>query len=906
VAYSDVGLPTRITDDNGHVRQVTYDGANRRSIETDQRGNSIRWQYDANGNAVTITESEKSDLGGADETYVSQRVYDPLDRIIRTIDPAGYVQEYRYDSRGNLVGHMDALRAGAAAAGNRSTYTFDGLNRMMQSVRALTSDGTGAGSAIGAISTKRVWDDSSRLVKQIDDRGNATTYEYDALDRHVSTEFADGTRQTITLDAHGNPVTLRDANGTALTSTFDLLNRVIRRDVRPGTGVSAQTTFESYTYDGLSRLVRGEDDDSQVERGYDSLNHLTLEILNGRVFTASYDGVGNMLQVKYPGGRELNRAFDELNRLRRISEGTLPLAAYDYTGPRRVAQRNYANGTATRFAYDADRRIARLTHLLGNTAFDDLEFAWDGEHNKLLQRELPATSGLEENFGYDSASRLIASVRKAGANSESLNYTLDGVGNRLNVTENGVAGPYVLDNASPEPNDAVLNQYTSTPFDTRRYDANGNLIELHPTGSPARVLQFDYRNQLVSHIDPGNGLTSTYAYDVFGRRIAKTVLTAETRYSYWDWQLCEEQDPSGATLATYVHGNWIDEVLTMRRDGKDYWYHANDLHSVRHITDSTGKTVERYAYGDYGEALIRNAAGQVVGASQIGNPWLFTGRQFDPETGFYEYRNRYLDPQVGRFISRDPGGLWSDAQQKGNAFNYAAGNPGSRVDPTGLYTIDYDQWWKWAKVFDDSQWRKNVIERSLDLIKLRLDKHVIPALQAEIAEIAGAICQSQDGLEAAWLARLITLLSRMAQMSNEIAGTADIEFELQDLGSETWAQAMFYTKWGPPTRTIQLNDTDKYPRKNFFNQSSEEQVATLFHELSHVYGTEDEGEDIQNAHSLEKPFKNIGAGMGGPQPFKRWLEQRRRNFYRQNGRVPPAPKDCPEECPGSEGDSHGH
>ncbi|MCE5312510.1 MAG: RHS repeat-associated core domain-containing protein [Nitrospiraceae bacterium] len=35
-------------------------------------------------------------------------------------------------------------------------------------------------------------------------------------------------------------------------------------------------------------------------------------------------------------------------------------------------------------------------------------------------------------------------------------------------------------------------------------------------------------------------------------------------------------------------------------------------------------------------------------------PYAFTGREFDQETGLYYYRNRYYDANTGRFVSKDP------------------------------------------------------------------------------------------------------------------------------------------------------------------------------------------------------------------------------------------------------------
>ena len=65
--------------------------------------------------------------------------------------------------------------------------------------------------------------------------------------------------------------------------------------------------------------------------------------------------------------------------------------------------------------------------------------------------------------------------------------------------------------------------------------------------------------------------------------------------------------------------------------------------------------------------------------SAIGNPYLFTGRRFDEETGLYYYRARYFDDEQARFISRDPLG-YVDGM---NLYEYVIGNPVIFLDPTG-------------------------------------------------------------------------------------------------------------------------------------------------------------------------------------------------------------------------------
>ena len=68
-----------------------------------------------------------------------------------------------------------------------------------------------------------------------------------------------------------------------------------------------------------------------------------------------------------------------------------------------------------------------------------------------------------------------------------------------------------------------------------------------------------------------------------------------------------------------------------------YYYHQNNLYSVAALTNQAGAVVERYAYTAYGKPLFFNGTGVLASpqptASPLGNPYLYTGRRLDSETG---------------------------------------------------------------------------------------------------------------------------------------------------------------------------------------------------------------------------------------------------------------------------------
>lgn len=534
------------------------------------------------------------------------------------------------------------------------------------------------------------YDANANITARTDPNGNMTVYEYDSLNRLVAQQYADGTRNTYVYDALAGRITMTDANSTVVTSQYDLRNRLIRKDISPGDGVSSDTTFEVYTYDALSRLVRAEDDDSLVTASYDQLSRLTNETLNGQASTYVYDPVGNVVRCTYPGGRSIIYTYDELDRISMISDEGGTIATYQYGGPDQPARREYSNGTRTDYQYDNMKRLVHTTHTRISDAavLDDRLFTWDPMGNKSGRRDLRAGGPqLTYDYMYDSVDSLIHSARTPPVGpAEAVDYDLDGVGNRQNVVGGPGAGPYTKDSTLPQPADHQMNQYTTTSFDARTYDKNGNLIGLN-TGLPSqREVVYDYRNRMVQHI---GSVTTQYRYDTFGRRIERTLDATgtpnTTRYFYSNlWRVSEEQDGAGDTQATYVYGLYIDELLNMRRSGTDYYYHADDLYTIMAVTEPAGMAIERYDYEDYGRPQFFTGSDIPIAQSAIGNAYLFTGRHYDPESSWYYYRTRYLDPLAGRFTTRDTIGTWESRRSVGNAFTYVLNNPLRWVDYYGL------------------------------------------------------------------------------------------------------------------------------------------------------------------------------------------------------------------------------
>jgi len=335
----------------------------------------------------------------------------------------------------------------------------------------------------------------------------------------------------------------------------------------------------------------------------------------------------------------------------------------------------------TKYTYDTLNRLASITSSLPESLGDILYPLYDKLGNRKEENnQLVPDHNFHFTYGYNERYELTQTQDPSLTTHHSYQY--DATGNRLQSTENGNQTTYVPNN---------LNQYSSANGQTYSYDAKGNL-----TNDGTCTYAYDYENRLISAacgVQP-----VAYQYDPFGRRITKTTtydLQPTTELFIHDQDHIAESYNCDLSLQTctlthsFLYSNRIDEPLLLTYYaipgiGKDYYYHSDALGNVIALTDTENNVTEYVQYDPYGKPHFFDTNSNPIAESTVKNPFLFTGRYYDVETGLQDNRYRAFSMKLGRFLQRDPIGYLVDK----NLYRYAFNSPFRWVDAYGLYVND--------------------------------------------------------------------------------------------------------------------------------------------------------------------------------------------------------------------------
>ena len=389
---------------------------------------------------------------------------------------------------------------------------------------------------------------------------------------YVGRVLDDGSTQltTATYNSFGKPTKIVDALGRE-TDYFYASNGIDLTQVKQKNG-SGFDVLEQYTYNSQHEPLTYTDAAGQTTTyTYNAAGQLwTIKNAANETTTLNYDGAGYLVSVTNPNGStQMSFTYDSMGRVATSTDSEGYTVSYQYDALNRVTQRTYPDGTArvttwdkldisaetdrqnntTIFNYDAVRNLTQVTDPLSRVfkydyyengklkSFTDPKnnlTSWSLDlENRVVQKTYPDLTTL--TLAYDKASRLKSTTDALGQ-VRAFTYGKENLLRSI-AYSNAV-------NATP----AVTFNYDSVyPRVSSMLDGTGTTSYVYfPVGSLGA-------NQLASADGPYSNDTVSYAYDVLGRVMTRTVDTAVQTFGYDSLgRVASDSNPLGAFTYTYL------------------------------------------------------------------------------------------------------------------------------------------------------------------------------------------------------------------------------------------------------------------------------------------------------------------------------------------------------------------
>jgi RHS repeat-associated protein len=665
VAFNSTGFPLSDVRALGQPEQqtTTYErqsGSNKILSETDSLGRKTEHVFNSAGNATSVTWLADT----ASEVSASYTYEATFHQIASITDQLGHTTTFSYDNKGSLISTTDALSHQVAFSHDLQGRILSVTDHLERTARVLY-DGADMVTVIDPLSRtfSQFLDAAGRILAQTDPLGRSTRYAYDGLNRVTTITDPLGGVSSFAYDANSNLLSVTDPRGKTISYSYDDMDRIATRTDPLGHA-------ESFEYDVMDSLIRATDRRGKVTTyAYNNLQQLifagfdTLVSGGGTTFESTisltYDGTG----CNCAGAGRLTQATDSLagtvsfsyDDFDRVTSETTPQGTVSYTYD--IAGRQ-TSMTATgqqqvTYAYDNANRLTQVTQGPSTVAF-----SYDSADRPLT---LTLPNGVVTEYAYDSASNVVGlSYSEDSVLVGNLTYETDQTSQTLRLGGSFARTNLPAPLASATFDDA--NRMTGFGSQSLSYDNNGNLL-----GDGANTYTWNARNQLVAL--SGAGISASFQYDAFGRRIGKTINGAGTTFLYDGLNVVQEQlgGQTSANILTYG----LDEFFVRTESQQSLSPLVDGLGSVVALTDSAGELQTQYTYDPFGSTTMSGTGNS--------NSFQFTSRENDG-TGYYYHKARYYSPTFQRFISEDSIAFFGST----NLYVYVDNNPIDETDPLGL------------------------------------------------------------------------------------------------------------------------------------------------------------------------------------------------------------------------------
>jgi len=265
------------------------------------------------------------------------------------------------------------------------------------------------------------------------------------------------------------------------------------------------------------------------------------------------------------------------------------------------------------------------------------------------------------------------------------------------------------------------------------YDLNGNLLS-----DGTRNFKYDDENQLIS-VWVANNWSNNFVYDgKMRRRIERDYSwagsfwaeTNEVRFIYDGNVVVQERDANNLPKVTYTRGNDLSGTLQgaggiggllARSDNTQMiigsssahaYYHADGNGNVTMLINNLQLVEAKYLYDPFGNTL--SLSGPLAGV----NAYRFSSKEWNASSGMYYYLYRFYDPNLQRWLNRDP------IQEVGgwNLYDFVQNKPIMNYDALGwvsLYTCEeairraVDAHLKWNKDKSEINWFNYLVAQEI-------------------------------------------------------------------------------------------------------------------------------------------------------------------------------------------------
>jgi RHS repeat-associated protein len=600
----------------GESASVGYDANGNYSQRTDFNGRRTDFVNDLTRNL----EISRTEASGTPKARTITTQWHPTFRLPTLITEPNRTTGFTYNSLGNVLTKTITDTSVSPNVSRTWTYTYDSFGQV------LTEDGP-----------------RTDVTDVTTDMYYSCTTGNECGQLHTITNALSQTTTFNSYNAHGQPLTITDPNGVVTTLTYDARQRLTSRQVGTET-----TTFEywptgllkkvtlpdasylQYTYDAAHRLTNITDSagnhidytldamgNRTAENAYDpsnalartrtqvfnSLNQLWKQI--GSAGTAAvttvfgYDSNGNQTTTSAPLSRNTANQYDELNRLKQITDPGSGVTQFGYDANDNLTAVTDPRSTVTNYTYNGFGDVTQLVSPDTSTSTN----TYDSGGNLYTATDARSKTG---TYSYDALNRVTQVVYP----NRTLVFTYD-------AGTNGNGG---LTGASDANHSLAWT-----------YDAQGRVTAKSQTvGTTTKSVSYGYTNGDLTSLTTPSGQVIGYGYTQ--GRITSVTLNGSTtilnQVLYEPFGPIRQWTWGNATLANRTYD--LDGIPSAIDSAGDTTYALDNAFRITGITDLNDSTRSwTYGYDLLDRLNSASKTGQTIGYTfdANGNRLTQTGTQ---------------------------------------------------------------------------------------------------------------------------------------------------------------------------------------------------------------------------------------------------------------------------------------